>query len=242
MLFAAAAVLSSVLWLDDGGLDLAPGAAAQSWALASALLGKFATRMPRCSRWRSPRPGPRRQPAPGASWAGIRDRAAPSPHASGPALGSAAVPAVGDLSQPAGLGASTASSCDVVRPHLGIDAPPCAHQRRLARRMRHRCRPQRSDRTPQAPVTRAGASSPASDPSDIFDVLEAVVAADPAAHGEDTAGVLDSTVLDDAVAAQDTVTQLIAAARRVGRHGLGAGARLHRPGQASDRQGRPGRP
>jgi hypothetical protein len=62
-------------------------------------------------------------------------------------------------------------------------------------------------------------------------VLEAVVAADPAAHGEDTAGVLDSTVLDDAVAAEDTVTQLIAAARRVGRHGLGAGARLHRPGK-----------
>ena len=34
-----------MLWLDDGGLDLAPGAAAQSWALASALLGQFATRM-----------------------------------------------------------------------------------------------------------------------------------------------------------------------------------------------------
>jgi hypothetical protein len=45
MLFAAAAVLSSVLSLEDGGLALAPEAAAQAWELASALLGQFGTRM-----------------------------------------------------------------------------------------------------------------------------------------------------------------------------------------------------
>jgi hypothetical protein len=45
MLFAAAAVLSSVLSLENGGLALAPEAAAQPWELASALLGQFGTRM-----------------------------------------------------------------------------------------------------------------------------------------------------------------------------------------------------
>jgi hypothetical protein len=56
MLFAAAAVLSSVLSLENGGLALAPEAAAQPWELASALLGQFGTRMAAVSRRRSPRP------------------------------------------------------------------------------------------------------------------------------------------------------------------------------------------
>lgn len=45
MLFAAAAVLGSVLALDDAGVPLSPAAAAQAWALASALLGQFGARM-----------------------------------------------------------------------------------------------------------------------------------------------------------------------------------------------------
>ena len=58
-------------------------------------------------------------------------------------------------------------------------------------------------------------------------------------------------MLDDAVATQDTVTQLIAAIRRVAREVPGAaeviaaqctGARLHRAGQAGDRLERPRRP
>ena len=68
---------------------------------------------------------------------------------------------------------------------------------------------------------------------------------------------LDSTVLDDAVARQDTVTQLIAQIRRVGREVPGAkdliAARVHPAGrvdraglrrdrEAADRVGRPGRP
>ena len=66
-----------------------------------------------------------------------------------------------------------------------------------------------------------------------------------------TRRALDSTVLDDAVATQDTVTQLIAAVRRVAREVPGAaevvaercaGARLRRSGQAGDRLERPRRP
>lgn len=45
MLFSAAAVLSAVLSLVDGGVTLSPSAAAEAWALASALLGQFGTRM-----------------------------------------------------------------------------------------------------------------------------------------------------------------------------------------------------
>jgi hypothetical protein len=45
MLFGTAAVLSGVLSLVDGGVTLTPGAAAEAWALASALLGQFGTRM-----------------------------------------------------------------------------------------------------------------------------------------------------------------------------------------------------
>lgn len=45
MLFGTAAVLSGVLSLVDGGVTLTPGAAAEAWAVASALLGQFGTRM-----------------------------------------------------------------------------------------------------------------------------------------------------------------------------------------------------
>jgi hypothetical protein len=45
MLFAAAAVLSSLLSLVDAGFPIAPGQQADAWALASALMGQFGTRM-----------------------------------------------------------------------------------------------------------------------------------------------------------------------------------------------------
>jgi hypothetical protein len=45
MLFAAAAVLSAALSLVDAGVTLAPGSEANAWALASALLGQFGSRM-----------------------------------------------------------------------------------------------------------------------------------------------------------------------------------------------------
>jgi hypothetical protein len=53
-------------------------------------------------------------------------------------------------------------------------------------------------------------------PNRIFDVVRTVVAETGVLTGK-TRRVLDSTILDDAVATQDTVTQLIAAIRRVGR-------------------------
>jgi hypothetical protein len=53
-------------------------------------------------------------------------------------------------------------------------------------------------------------------PNRIFDAVKAVVAQTGAVAGK-TRRALDSTVLDDAVATQDTVTQLIAAIRRVRR-------------------------
>jgi hypothetical protein len=53
-------------------------------------------------------------------------------------------------------------------------------------------------------------------PDRIFDAVKAVVAATGVLAGK-TRRALDSTVLDDAVATQDTVTQLIAAIRRVRR-------------------------
>jgi IS5 family transposase len=53
-------------------------------------------------------------------------------------------------------------------------------------------------------------------PNRIFDAVKAVVSATGALAGK-TRRALDSTVLDDAVATQDTVTQLIAAIRRVRR-------------------------
>lgn len=45
MLFSAAAVLGSVLSLQDAGVALAAGQAAQAWSLAAAFLGQFGTRM-----------------------------------------------------------------------------------------------------------------------------------------------------------------------------------------------------
>src|SRR4051812_49674759 len=53
-------------------------------------------------------------------------------------------------------------------------------------------------------------------PDRVFDAVRDVVAATGVLTGK-TRRALDSTVLDDAVARQDTVTQLIAAVRRVGR-------------------------
>ena len=58
-------------------------------------------------------------------------------------------------------------------------------------------------------------------PNRIFDAVKAVVAQTGALAGK-TRRALDSTVLDDAVATQDTVTQLIGAIRRVRREVPGA--------------------
>ena len=58
-------------------------------------------------------------------------------------------------------------------------------------------------------------------PQRIFEAVAAVVAQTGAVRGK-TRRALDSTVLDDAVARQDTVTQLIAAIRRVAREVPGA--------------------
>jgi transposase-like protein DUF772 len=60
-------------------------------------------------------------------------------------------------------------------------------------------------------------------PNRIFDAVKQVVAETGVLRGK-TRRVLDSTVLDDAVATQDTVTQLIAAIRRVRREVPGAAA------------------
>jgi hypothetical protein len=59
------------------------------------------------------------------------------------------------------------------------------------------------------------------EPNRIFDAVKAVVAQTGALKGK-TRRALDSTILDDAVATQDTVTQLIAAIRRVRRDVPGA--------------------
>ena len=58
-------------------------------------------------------------------------------------------------------------------------------------------------------------------PNRIFEVVKAVVAQTGVLAGK-TRRALDSTILDDAVATQDTVTQLIAAIRRVRREVPGA--------------------
>jgi len=60
-------------------------------------------------------------------------------------------------------------------------------------------------------------------PNRIFDAVKAVVAQSGVIKGK-TRRALDSTVLDDAVATQDTVTQLIAVIRRVRREVPGADA------------------
>jgi hypothetical protein len=58
-------------------------------------------------------------------------------------------------------------------------------------------------------------------PNRIFDAVRAVIAETGVLRGK-TRRALDSVVLDDAVATQDTITQLIAAIRRVGREVPGA--------------------
>jgi hypothetical protein len=63
--------------------------------------------------------------------------------------------------------------------------------------------------------------APSERPHRIFDVVTEVVAATGVLKGK-SRRALDSTVLDDAVARQDTVTQLIAQIRRAGREVPGA--------------------
>ena len=59
-------------------------------------------------------------------------------------------------------------------------------------------------------------------PNRIFDAVRGVIKQTGVIRGK-TRRALDSTVLDDAVATQDTVTQLVAAIRRVARLVPGAG-------------------
>ena len=82
-------------------------------------------------------------------------------------------------------------------------------------------------------------------PERIFDAVRSVIDATGVLKGK-TRRALDSTLLDDAVATQDTVTQLIAAIRRVRRVVPGAedvvlsAHDYESAGQAADRLGRPG--
>jgi transposase len=77
-------------------------------------------------------------------------------------------------------------------------------------------------------------------PNRIFDAVKAVVAETGVLAGK-TRRALDSTVLDDAVATQDTVTQLIAAIRRVRREVPDAAAVIaeHCTGHDYDQAGKP---
>jgi IS5 family transposase len=77
-------------------------------------------------------------------------------------------------------------------------------------------------------------------PNRIFEAVRAVVAATGALAGK-TRRALDSTALDDAVATQDTVTQLIGAIRRVRREVPGAGEVIARHCRAHDYDD-PGKP
>jgi IS5 family transposase len=77
-------------------------------------------------------------------------------------------------------------------------------------------------------------------PNRIFEAVKAVVTATGALAGK-TRRALDSTVLDDAVATQDTVTQLIAAIRRVGREVPAAAAVIDAHCRAHDYDD-PGKP
>jgi Transposase domain (DUF772)/Transposase DDE domain len=78
-------------------------------------------------------------------------------------------------------------------------------------------------------------------PNRIFEAVKAVVAQTGALAGK-TRRALDSTVLDDAVATQDTVTQLIGAIRRVRREVAGAAAVVaeHCSAHDYDDPGKPG--
>jgi hypothetical protein len=77
-------------------------------------------------------------------------------------------------------------------------------------------------------------------PNRIFDAVREIIAATGALKGK-TRRALDSTVLDDAVATQDTVTQLIAAIRRVAREVPGAAEVVvaHCTGHDYDDPGKP---
>lgn len=77
-------------------------------------------------------------------------------------------------------------------------------------------------------------------PNRIFEAVKAVVSQTGVLAGK-TRRALDSTVLDDAVATQDTVTQLIAAIRRVGREVPGSGEVIAAFCTAHD-YGDPGKP
>jgi len=77
-------------------------------------------------------------------------------------------------------------------------------------------------------------------PNRIFDAVGQVVAQTGVLSGK-TRRALDSTVLDDAVATQDTVTQLIAAVRRVAREVAGAAAVIAEHCSAHDYT-QPGKP
>lgn len=77
-------------------------------------------------------------------------------------------------------------------------------------------------------------------PNRIFDAVRQVVAQTGVLAGR-TRRALDSTVLDDAVATQDTVTQLIAAIRRVAREVPGAGQVIAEHCRAHDYD-KPGKP
>jgi transposase len=78
------------------------------------------------------------------------------------------------------------------------------------------------------------------DPNRIFHAVQQVIAETGAIKGK-TRRALDSTVLDDAVATQDTVTQLIAAVRRVRREVPGAAAVIAQVTDAHDYDD-PGKP
>ena len=78
------------------------------------------------------------------------------------------------------------------------------------------------------------------DPNRIFTAVQQVIAQTGALKGK-TRRALDSTVLDDAVATQDTVTQLIAAVRRVRREVPGAAEVVARLTSAHDYDD-PGKP
>jgi len=77
-------------------------------------------------------------------------------------------------------------------------------------------------------------------PDRIFDAVRAIVAETGVLQGK-TRRALDSVVLDDAVATQDTITQLIAAIRRVGREVPGAAEIIAARCQAHDYKD-PGKP
>jgi hypothetical protein len=80
-----------------------------------------------------------------------------------------------------------------------------------------------------------------SSPNRVFEVVAEVVAQTGAVTGK-TRRALDSTILDDAVARQDTVTQLIAAIRRVAREVPGADEIITGAATSGHDYGRPGKP